>query len=590
MSSFEDELKETFLVEAQDMLDDAEACFIGMCEHDPTADELAKVFRLAHSFKGSASAVGFNQVAGFAHKMEDVLSKVQKKQLEYTQELSFLMIKANDGLKKMILGLKTDFNYIEDVADILIELNSFLEKKEGSNISSASSLSGSEQAIISDHQPLSPRADHGGYKEDNSIKTEKDHEKVESIRKSEPKSEPKNSENKTVEQKRKKEFIRVDTEKLDNLVNYVGELVVSQSILKNLRLNDGLNSTEAKRLLNDIEKNVANIRDLSLSLRLVPLESVFQKLTKIIKESAFELKKAVHLEIEGGDVELDKTVVDAMGDPLVHLVRNAIDHGLENAEERLQSGKTEKGLIKLIATQREDRVEISIKDDGRGIQKEKVLAKAKTQGLWDGEKVLSDQEVYSFIFRSGFSTKEAVTNLSGRGVGMDVVSQTITELKGQISLLSEPLKGSVFTISLPLSLSIIKGMVVSSAGEKFVVPVSQMIEAIDIRKFEIHKMTDHAHMINLRDEVIPVHALELLMTKNKPKSQPLNGIVVSFQSKKACLLVDKIIGQQEIVIKSLGDKMKGLPGVIGGAILGNGEPSLILDLSKLVEMRINHAA
>jgi two-component system chemotaxis sensor kinase CheA len=318
-------------------------------------------------------------------------------------------------------------------------------------------------------------------------------------------------------------------------------------------------------------------------------------MSRIVRDVSVQLSKEVTFQTEGDHVELDKIVLDRVTDPLTHLIRNAIDHGLETPSERSAAGKNTTGVVRLAAQQQDDRILITVRDNGKGLDAEALKKKAIQKNLISSESAtnMSDEEAWNLVFLPGFSTKENISDISGRGVGMDVVRKAVTELKGDIRIRSRKGQGTTFEIALPLSLSIIPGMIVSVDQENYVIPVSQLVEIIELQKFDVQTSTQKGRMINLRGEVIPVHSLsELLHSGNRTIISRKNStarltaeykpaIISRRQGKKFACEVDAIVGQQQIVIKKLGSEIQTMAGILGGAVLSNGEPSMILDLTSL---------
>jgi len=338
-------------------------------------------------------------------------------------------------------------------------------------------------------------------------------------------------------------------------------------------------------------KLVNEIQDVAMGLRMTNVRSLFQRMQRAVRDISLAQGKEIAFSTEGEHVELDRTIIDRMSDPLTHLIRNAVDHGIEDAASRSKSGKSERASVRLSARQDNDMVLITVSDDGKGLDPAKLIAKAKEKGIIEETAKLTNDETYALIFKPGFSTKEQVTDISGRGVGMDVVARAVEDMKGSIKIETTLGRGTSFVISLPLSLSIINGMVVGIGQRKYIIPVAQLVETLEYRKLKIETCTRDGRMINLRGEVIPVVSLERILGHPKD-SRPVAearvsrpGVVISSAGKKISFEVDELFGQQQVVIKKLGPKMENLPGVVGGAILSNGEPSLVLDLQDLSEQK-----
>jgi len=380
--------------------------------------------------------------------------------------------------------------------------------------------------------------------------------------------------------------IRVDIERLDTLMNLFSELLIDRVRLEQLASEIGRQDlTETVEHMARISSNLQNI---VLKLRMMPVETVFNRFPRMIRDLAKNLNKKVELIITGADTELDRTVIDEIGDPLVHLLRNALDHGLEETAERLKAGKPETGKIYLRAYQSGNHVFIEIEDDGRGVQRDKVLKKAIQNGIVNSEDAdrLSDKEVYQLLFASGFSTAEVVSDISGRGVGLDVVREKITALGGHVDIDSRLGEGTKFTVQLPLTLSIITAMLIRLGEEKYAIPISSIVETSLVARDDV-RLVHGMKMIHFRDHIIPLvdlaKALDVPNCSGIEDQAELNVVIVHKGEKMAALVVDEFISQQEIVLKTLGDYLTKVFAVSGATILGDGQVALILDTNVLIK-------
>lgn len=387
--------------------------------------------------------------------------------------------------------------------------------------------------------------------------------------------------------------IRIDSNRLDHLINLIGELVINQQRIDLLTKKS--KNPPLVEAVDDFENFTNQIRDAALSLRMVPIGGTFQRFKRLVRDTAQELGKEVELTIDGADTELDRLMVEKLGDPLTHIVRNAMDHGLESIEERQAAGKDTKGQLKLSAYHEASHIVIAISDDGNGIDKERVREKAIEKGIINIDSQLSDNELFHLIFHPGFSTAAAVTNLSGRGVGMDVVKRNVEALQGSIDISSQAGKGSEFKIRLPLTLAIIDGFHVEAKGTHFIIPQATIIECIDLAN---HQDIKGRHCINLRGDMIPYlsmseifnlttsneHSLADKMMLQHPAKREL--VIVQFGSDVAGIAVDTLNGEIQTVVKPLGPIFKALKGIGGSSLLGNGEIAFILDVPQLIELAI----
>ncbi|MCA9185872.1 MAG: chemotaxis protein CheA, partial [Planctomycetales bacterium] len=372
--------------------------------------------------------------------------------------------------------------------------------------------------------------------------------------------------------------VRVDRCKLDELINQIGELVIGASMVEQeLVVVAGGTSLESMSTLGKI---VRDLQEMSLSLRMVPIAATFQKMNRVVRDVAKKVGKQLRFVTEGDDTELDKSVVDQISDPLVHMVRNAADHGVETPEERVASGKPPEGTVLLRAYQQGGNIYIELTDDGKGLDRKKILAKAVERGLVAPDAHLSDAEICNLIFQPGFSTASEVTDVSGRGVGMDVVRRNVESLQGSVTVRSQQGKGSTITVRLPLTLAILDGLLVRLAQEVFVVPLLSVVESMCIRKQDIKPIVGGGEVIKLRGEVVPLLRLHRLLRIGREIADEEQGllVIVEDQGKRMALMVDELLGQQQVVIKNLETNFAKVPGVAGATILGDGRVALILDI------------
>lgn len=376
--------------------------------------------------------------------------------------------------------------------------------------------------------------------------------------------------------------IRIDLAKLDRLIDSVGELVIAQAMLAQRLSDDGSAASEEMSMLEVLTRD---IQESAMSIRAQPIGSVFSRVPRILRELASSTGKHVKLEVSGEQTELDKTVIERLGEPLTHLIRNAVDHGIEDAAERLAAGKDAEGVLTLSAEHRSGRIHICIADDGKGINREKVLEKAIEKGLVAPDAQLSGEEIDNLIFAPGFSTAQTVTNVSGRGVGMDVVRQNVKDLGGRITIHSEVGKGTTFTLTLPLTLAISDGMIVRVGDDTLVVPLAHVVESLKIEPGQIRGMGTKQKMLKNREDYIPVLPISnVLGSSSNNKKDDGEGVVIVVDTEafgQAALLVDDICDQRQFVIKSLDTHFHAVEGISGATILGDGKVALILDVDGL---------
>ncbi len=576
-----DDLKKIFLEEAQELLVKAESGMMALDGGDHSQERLNEIFRVAHSFKGSAKSVGFDELGGFSHKFEDVLTSMKEGKIDINQDVCTLMFEALDVLKQFVEGLCLNHDFTLDTGEIREKFLKVLKASPEEKTSEAEGMDFSQGFGIFDDTPAP--AIHKPTKVQNKTQT-----------KSTAKNVP-------VEN----DAMRVSIAKIDALLNVVGELVVNYNMLMNHRNKGSISSQTALHTMGYTLSIVKEIQDTTMSLRMVPVKPLVQKLQRAVRDVATQLSKQINFKITGEHVELEKTVLEKITDPLTHLVRNAVDHGVEENGVRPSIGKNEVATINLEFHKKEDQVEIIVSDDGKGIDQKRVLKKAIENKIVQESEVsnLSSDSINQLIMMPGFSTKEVVSEISGRGVGLDVVKTAVEELKGTIVIESKMGQGSVFKILLPQSFSIIAGFVVDVDHHKYIIPVTQLVETMEFSNFTMEPVTGIGRVINLRGQVIPVFSLSEILHKKKshdPVHQGQSadkkiykpGLVTSVGGKKFSFEVDEIIGQQQVVLKKLGHEMQGIPGVTAGAILASGDPGLVLDLVEIAKRKggLQHAS
>ncbi|RLA05508.1 MAG: chemotaxis protein CheA [Gammaproteobacteria bacterium] len=382
-------------------------------------------------------------------------------------------------------------------------------------------------------------------------------------------------------------YIRVDSNKLGHLINLVGELVISGAAMNLMVERHGLPDVED--VAETMSSLVSDIRDTALDLRMVPIGETFSRFRRVVRDVSKELGKDIQLTITGGETELDKTVVEKINDPLTHLVRNSLDHGIETSEQRLAIGKDAKGNIQLNAYHESGHIVIQIIDDGAGLDVDKILAKAISNGLIEEDHNLTEQEVYNLIFAAGLSTKAQASDLSGRGVGMDVVKRNIEGLRGSVNITSAPGKGTTITIQLPLTLAIIDGFMVEASDERYIIPLSMVEECVEMNSSE-WEVDEVQHYVNLRGEAMPYLRLGDYFSEHgkSQKHQRESLVVVRFGQNRAGFVVDQLHGEHQTVIKPLGKVFERLAGLTGATVLGDGNVALILDVQGLINKAISH--
>ena len=386
--------------------------------------------------------------------------------------------------------------------------------------------------------------------------------------------------------------IRVSIEKIDELLNSVGELVITQSVCSQLAaVLEGRQADELRNALVQFERHLRSLQESVMRVRMLPIASIFNRFPRMIRDLGQRLGKKMQLKMSGDQTELDKTVLEKIGDPLVHLVRNAVDHGIEMPDKRRAAGKDEQGTISLHAYHKGGNVIVEVSDDGAGLQRDKILAKARERGLVGADEELSDDKILNLIFAPGFSTAELVSDVSGRGVGMDVVRRNINEIGGHVQLYSTPGKGSTVRIRLPLTLAILDGQLTRVGREIYIVPIVSIVETIQIKRDQISSLAQKAELFRLRDEYIPIIRLYELFGVQADNTDLLNGLlmIVEADGKRVGLFVDELLSQQQVVIKSLETNFRQVTALAGATMLGDGRVALILDIPGVIVRYMNQA-
>lgn len=379
-------------------------------------------------------------------------------------------------------------------------------------------------------------------------------------------------------------FVRIDTNKLDELFDSVGELVIAQNFLEESEDILNIKNENVTKTINILSKITRLIQNRVMGLRMVPIQDTFDKMRRVVRDASKKVDKEIDLVIEGGDTEIDKTMIDSLSDPLIHLIRNSVDHGIEPTKnERVALGKSEVGTVTLRAYHRGGNVAIEIIDDGKGIDRDRVLSKAIERGLVSSDDELSDAQIYSLIMQAGFSTAAQISDVSGRGVGLDVVRSSIEKLNGKIEISSTKDEGTVFTILLPLTLAIIDGMLVKCENDTYIIPTLSVLESFIPKKENVHTFKNEGEFIDLRGNMIPIVRLAKILNTQTKTVSPTESTLVCIESEKGryALLIDDLIGRQQVVIKPLGYALSSIKEFSGSAIMGNGDIALILNTEEL---------
>ncbi|MCA9414847.1 MAG: chemotaxis protein CheW [Candidatus Omnitrophica bacterium] len=597
------EMAACFAGEASEHLETAEIELLTL-ETDPSNEEsLNAVFRAFHTIKGSSALLGLNELSTLAHEAENLLGLARDGKIVLANRAMDLVFESVDVLKGLIQAVNetlcsgTPFSPGDEAAALIPKIKAIVE---GGDLDSGA------EAVIVTNEPIGEVLVESGVVDQQTVQralkiqaSSPDHPRLGEILVREKKADAKEVAQALRSQQRSgagqvastvREFVKVDAARLDRLIDMIGELVISESMVsqsEELKTNASPNLTKH---LGQLDKITRELQEMGTSLRMVPIRPTFQKMARLVRDLAHKAGKKIEFAMHGEDTELDKTVVDKIGDPLVHMIRNSVDHGIEkDPAERTANGKPPVGRIELRAFHKGGSIHIEIQDDGKGLDKEAILQKAIERGLVRQGESLSDREIYNLIFHAGFSTAKKVTDVSGRGVGMDVVKKNIDSLRGQVEILSEPGHGTIFNIRLPLTLAIIDGMVVRIGSERYIIPTLSIVQSIRPEKKDLASILSKGRMLQVQGKSIPLFSLWSLFHILDAEKDPTQAtaVVVEDEGRQTALLVDELIGQQQVVIKPLGEIFRGLPGVAGGAIMPDGAVGLILDVSGIIQIATN---
>jgi len=573
------ELIENFIMEALENFREIEVSIVDL-EEDPGNTEIINdIFRPFHTIKGVSGFLNLTQINKLTHQVETLLDEARDQRLAVDGNIIDLILAAIDLTKNMI-------NYLDEQ----IKTGSTETRQFGVN-ALIKRLQNALEGKFDEEPDSAPKkpSEIIPLDDDSDDDTESEQES-DSVVAAPPIAEPTSPVQSAQAPKKaaiqSPAFVKVDTQKLDNMIDMVGELVINQAMLNQEVA--GIVSADNRKLYSSITqltRITSEIQRISMSMRMIPIKQTFQKMVRLVRDLAKKSGKQIGLKMLGEETEIDRNMVDEIYDPLVHLVRNSCDHGLEPPEERRKRGKAEKGLVTLNAYHKGGNIVIEIKDDGRGLNREKIIKKAVEKGLVKTGENLSDQEVFGLIFQAGFSTADKITDVSGRGVGMDVVKRVIDNMRGKLEVNSEPNNGTVIWLKLPLTLAIIDGIIVRAGKRDYIMPTASVLESLRPEESNYKHVVNKGEMIQIREKLYPLIRLHEIFGFEPMHFNPWEGIVVVAESdgRHKCILVDEIVGKQEVVIKNLGG-LKKVKGMAGGAILADGRVGLILDVSGLFEI------
>ena len=623
------EFQDVFFEECFEGLDIMENGLLDLTEENSDVEEINTIFRAAHSIKGGGGTFGFPEISEFTHVIETLLDQMRSGERKSTQGVVDLLLESVDCLRAMISSTQAGEdidearntamqerltqalespldNKLEEVdqdnesdqaqevlseeeIESIAEEDVYADKDKsggattgGENTNSKSSLTFSEW----DSEGSEPQKTQDAKKE---VKTEKEQKESADVAPlatspAKTKAAPQTKSN-TKKATQEGGSIRVNIDKVDSLINLVGELVITQSMLSRFGSDFDLSMIEELREgLNQLARNTRELQENAMQIRMLPVSFAFSRFPRLVRDLSNSLGKKVELELRGAETEMDKTVLEKIGDPLLHLVRNSLDHGVETPEERKALGKSETAKVILSAYQEGGNIVLQIIDDGAGLNREVILRKAIEKGLVSENDELTDEQIDNLIFMPGFSTVDQVSEVSGRGVGMDVVRRNIKDLGGVVEVSSEPSVGSTFTIRLPLTLAILDGQLVRVGEEIYIISLLSIVESLQIRNELVNDVVGKVEMFRLRDEYIPIIRLHEVYGIETDTNKLEDGllVVVEVDRRRVGIFVDELLGQQQVVIKSLETNFQPVEGLAGATILGDGKVALILDVPGLI--------
>ncbi|NNL76297.1 MAG: chemotaxis protein CheA [Desulfobacterales bacterium] len=596
----DEELVAEFIAEGSDLIEKAEEALLSLETNPGDMESVGTVFRAFHTVKGTAAFLELDLISELGHHAESLLSRVRDGEIRYSGGYADLSLRALDMIKELLAGVQAALS-----GDPLLKPESYDELVK--------LLANPEAAGISEDvdDVSTPRVGDmlvaQGKIERDQLEEAVDSHPQEKLGVAVVKS--KAATVKDVGQALRAQTriknsrqvvetsVRVSTQGLDRLIDMVGELVIAHSMIAQDNLVSNGDHHELNKKVAHTSKIVRELQDVSMSMRMVPLKATFNKMARLVRDVSRKVGKNVNFVTEGEDTEIDRNLVNIINDPLVHMIRNAVDHGIETPEERRHKGKPEVGEVQLLAYHSAGAVVVEIRDDGQGLDRDIILTKAKEKGMIGdsaeiNDRSFSDREVFNMILEPGFSTAQVVTDVSGRGVGMDVVKKNIESLRGQVEIRSEYGQGSVFKMSLPLTLAIIDGMVVRVGSETYVIPTVSIIRSLKLDPSEMTTVLNQGEMLTLQDGLTPLYRMARLydIKDDKDDSEDTIIVVVEDEERRAGLLVDELVSRQQVVIKSLGESMKDIPGISGGAIMPDGRVGLIIDVGGLVKFATNGQA
>ena len=632
------EIMEDFLIEAFELIEQIDHDLVELESNPEDLELLNRIFRVAHTVKGSSSFLNFDVLTELTHHMEDVLNKARKGELKITPDIMDVVLESVDMMKGLLESIRdngSDAAAGIDIKNICVRLTQISEGEAPSAASEAPAAAPAPEPV-KEPEPATPAEEAAPEVSDAELsklsdsEVEAEIERLLKVRKAEdqarraskgiapkspeeiapatsaapaPAARPAPSRERDTDKKvpaassssavAQEQTIRVEVKRLDHLMNLIGELVLGKNRL--LKIYDDVEERyEGEKFLEELNQVVSSLSlvttDIQLAVmktRMLPIAKVFNKFPRMIRDLSRELGKQIDLEISGEETELDKSIVEEIGDPLVHIIRNSCDHGIEDPETRKAMGKPEKGLVQLKAYNEGNHIVVEIVDDGKGLDADMLKSKSIEKGIITEREAdaMSEKEAFGLIFRPGFSTAAKVTNVSGRGVGMDVVKTNIEKLNGIIDIESEVGKGTVMKLKIPLTLAIIQSLLVGTQEEFYAIPLASVLETVRVPIDDIYTI-DGKNVLRLRDEVLSLVRLSDVFGVEKvfDGGDHTYVVIIGVAEAKLGIIVDTLVGQEEIVIKSMGDYLQNIPGIAGATIRGDGRVTLIIDVGAMMEM------
>jgi two-component system chemotaxis sensor kinase CheA len=596
------ELLREFYAESMELLQGIEQGVLVLEENPDDKGTINSIFRAFHTFKGSAGFLHLAALGELAHELETLLDAVRRSELRINREIIDSVLAGADALNQFMGEIGKQLDGREAATPILVPTRHVLVRVRAAlrgevapvpvvkpPAAAAQAPASAADAPLVEVAPAKDVVPSVAVVAQSNRATPP---AVPGAASAAAASEPAKSQRDGGSTATGGGFVKLDTEKLDSLVNLVGELVIAQSMVVQNPDVQGISSLQLSRSLRQLSRVTSELQRNAMSLRMVPIRGLFQKMSRLVRDLGVLQDKHVQLVLDGEETELDRNIVEKMSDPLIHMIRNSVDHGLEQEADRVARGKTVTGTVRLSAAHQRGGIVITIADDGRGLNSQRILAKAVERGLVKPDAELSESEIHSLIFLPGFSTADSITELSGRGVGMDVVRDHIESLRGKIEIESRSGQGTTFTIVLPLTLAIIDGLLVRVGDDRYIIPTLSVCESFRPQAKMISTVHERGEMVSVRGRQMPLLRLGNYLGVRSHCATIEEGIVVIVESGNAsrALLVDQLMGKQEVVIKSLGRAFQNQNLVSGAAVLGDGWVGLILDVDTLVKLPVDNRA